>query len=77
MRPKPAEKPKTRKKAKLRFLLSYLKDERDAFVSMFLINNRANCINTDVVMILSQPLSYDNREMQELGVVPEMTYEEN
>lgn len=64
-------KPKTRKRVKHRFLLSYLWNEQECFVTLFLINNKANCINTDIVVILSQPLQAENRGAKSLPVVPE------
>ena len=46
-------------KIKHRFLLSYLKSKREAYVSLFLINDKADCINTDIVLTLSQPINYE------------------
>ena len=63
LKPRP-DKPKARKKVRHCFLLSYLKSDRDGFVTLFAINNRTNCINTDIVLILSQSFSsHGNRKL--------------
>ena len=64
----------SKKKNRHKFLLSYLKNDSEVFVSLFLINDRAKCINTDVAVILSQPLLTD---LKALGIVPEMSYDED
>lgn len=63
LKPRP-DKPKARKKVRHCFLLSYLKSDREGFVTLFAINDRAKCINTDIVLILSQSfLSQGNKKL--------------
>ena len=50
-----------------RFLLSYLSTQKEAFISLFQVDNKSNQINTDIVLILSQCLSHE----EILGTVTE------
>ena len=54
LKPKPMK--PTKAKNHHRFLLSYLRRDHEFNVSLFLVNDKANCINTDIVVILSQQI---------------------
>lgn len=58
-----------KKSKKLNFLLSYMQDERDFFVTLFLVNESLTNVNSDITIILSQQISH-------LDVVEEEPVEE-
>lgn len=62
---------KTSKIKKYQFLLSYLTTQKEAFVSLFQVDNKSHQVNTDIVLILSQCLSHD----ETLGTVTEAAEE--
>ena len=63
---KPKSKPNNKAKQKRhRLLLSYLRSDREFYVSLFLMNDKAHCINSDIVIILSQQIL----DGEKLGIV--------
>lgn len=47
----------SRQRKSLTFLLSYMQDGRDFFVSLFLVNEAFTSVNSDIAIILSQQIS--------------------
>jgi len=59
LKPKAAEEPAKKKAARIskhRFMLSFMTSEREAFVSLFLVNDRASQVCSDICIIMVQPL---------------------
>ena len=52
-------------------MLSYLASDTEAFVSLFLLDKKVKQVNSDIAIILSQPLQTDEK----LGIVQETVEE--